>query len=217
MAFYTTPWDRVAPSSPANAAARQAFWTNCTYPYVKNYNLDQTVGGVLWNLFGINDAQVNPMKYSDGVNYNAYLNTWQNSQTQQPADVVLTWPGLGNQNADGYGSVFPLPYFANGGWPSSGTATPYQFANTGANCVEYLGVWSGFSTWNYNVFGTGFNMSYCDGHAKFVQAGSSRSPWSQVNGQGQVVNVNYDSIDGPVNGCWYLAPMAPIRSSNASY
>jgi len=217
LGFYTTPLNRVPPTSLEDQGGRQAFWTNSVYLYVKNYTLDQTVGGVLWNPFKLNDAQVNPTHYSDGINYNAYLNNWNNSQTQSPSDVVLTWPGLGNQNLDGYGSCFPLPVFATGGgtFPSSGTPTPpYQFANTGPNCVFNLGVYSGFSLWNYDVFGNGFNMSYCDGHAKYVQAASSRSPWAQLNSQGQVQMWNYDSIDGPVNGCFYVAPMAPIRSSN---
>lgn len=212
LAFYTTPYDRV----PGNFALREAFWTNSIYPYQKNYQIDQTVGGVLWNLFGINDTTTNPMHYSDGLNYNSYLNVFNSSAIQSPTDCVLTWPGLGNQNADGYGNCFPLPYIKGIGFPSSSLTTPYQFTNTGSNCMQYLGVWSGFSKFNYDVFGNGFNMSYCDGHAKYVQAASSRSPWSQVNAQGEVIQYNYDAIDGPQSGCYYDAPMAPIRSSNTN-
>lgn len=217
MGSYTTPWNRTPATSLEDQGGRQAFWTNSTYPYVKNYALDATVGGVVINTFSINDAQVNPTKYVDGINYNAYLNAWNSSQTQTPSDTVLTWPGWGNQNLDGFGNAYPLPYFKTGGFPNSGMTTPYQFANTGSNCVQYLGIWSGSSKWSYYVFGQGFNMSYLDGHAKNVQAASSRSPWAQVTSTGQPIAGNYDSIDGPVNGCFYDAPMAPIRSSASDY
>jgi len=216
MGSYTTPWNRTPASSLTDQGGRQAFWTNSVYPYIKNYTLDQTVGGVLLNQFAINDAQVNPTHYSDGINYNAYLNTWNSSSTQYPSDCVLTWPGWGNQNLDGFGNAYPLPYFKSYNFISAtNPPTPYQFANTGPNCVQYFGQWSGSSLWNYNVFGNGFNMSYCDGHAKFVASASSRSPWATVNAQGQETAYNYDSVDGPVNGCFYVAPFAPIRSSTS--
>jgi len=217
LGSYTTPWNRTPPTSLEDQGGRQAFWTNSVYPYSKNYAIDQVVGGTYWNYFGINDALVNPSHYSFGITYNAYLNAWNSSAVQTPTDTVLTWPGTANQNMDGFANSFPLPYFKTTTFPSGNPATPpYQFTNTGTNCMAGLGVYSGFSAWNYDVYGNGFNMSYCDGHSKYVQAASSRSPWSVVNAKGEVLEYNYDSIDGPQSGCYYVAPMAPIRSSSVN-
>lgn len=215
LASYTTPWNRTT-SSDLGYARRQAFWTNSTYPYIKNYKLHEIVGAPTTNWFSISEDSVNPMHYRDGYTYNSYLNVWPASGVDKPADVVLLWPGNGKQNLTGFGNNYPLPYFKTSGFPSNSAmgSTPYKFTNTGSDCLYTLGIWTGGDAWDYRIFAGGFNMSYVDGHAKYVKAGSSKSPWSKVDSSGYILEWNYDDVDGPTNDCWYVAPMAPIRSGS---
>ncbi|CAN5714279.1 hypothetical protein BH11ARM2_BH11ARM2_38980 [soil metagenome] len=217
LASYTTPATRT-PTSPLGLARRQAFWTNSLQPYMKNYAMHAIPGAPRTNWFNIG-SDVNPTNYEDGTTYNSYLNAWSATATDAPAEVVEFWPGNGKQNLYGFGNCYPLPYFNQSGFPSFAAmgSTPYQFRNTGADCLGNLGIWSGSDAapYIYKVFGNGFNQSYTDGHAGFTPMTGARSIWSKLQADGTLGadgSWNYDLVDGDQNGCYYAAPMAPVRS-----
>jgi len=211
MASYTTPANRV-PTSDLGMARRMAFWTNSTYPYRKNFQMDAIPSAIRANWFNIATTD-NPTNYESGYTYNAYLQSWPGSGTESPASVVLLWPGNGRQNVYGYGNNYPLPYFKQTGFPAVGQPL-YKFDRSGPNCVSTLGIWTGGDAGDYiyTIFSGGFNMNYVDGHSKFVKANSSRSPWGTVDAQGHLLSWHYDINDWNNYGCAYVKPMAPTNT-----
>ena len=213
LAFYTTPWDRVAPANALIATRRQDFWTNSTQPYKKNYGIDAIPVATTNNLFGI-PATANPMNYVDGYTYNTYLQALSDTSFTSSAATVVLWPGDGSNNWFGYGDAQPLWYMASVGFPSPGNpAGLITFQNSGPNCVAGVGVWGLPQQPTYWLYSQGFNMAYADGHAKFVVAASGNSPWASVDAQGHAVSYWVNSVDAAA-GCAYDYILSPFFPGN---
>lgn len=204
--LFTMPVDRTPTTNPGN---RQAFWGNSVQMYIKNWQMYTGPGAsVEWNPFG---AQTPTPVVNYNYTVNPYLNNWSATQSNSPAKTVLTWNGLATMKIPGYGVAWPLITLKGGGFSMAqlGTST-YQFQNSGPNCTDVIGVFSGTegTLIKHNLWARGDNLTYTDGHAKFVKFGSSDFPWI-VNADGTAsqfwTNTKYSA-----DGCRFSYTLDPM-------
>ena len=208
ISSFTTPWDRVPPSSALSASLLQAFWTNAIQSYVKNWGTYDCPSPTADN--GGFPATLNDAKYPIAETYNGYLHAWPLAGSPAPANVMMFSIGYGKKKKKGYGDIFPLPGTA--GACGVGTAGgDWQFARSGAACTTacaYTGTY-GAGTPSPWIHGQGENQSYMDGHAKWVRQTSDRSVWDGVDASGSLTGGFWvDSVDGAA-GCDYFFNASP--------
>jgi len=205
---FTIPVDRTPTTNPA---IRQSFFGNSVQPYIKNYAMYSGPAGTTdFNPTGV--AQVPTPIVSTQYVENSYLNAWNSSASPAPAHTVLVWNALGNWRIPGFGVSYPL-IVAGGNFLSNAVTTPFQFQNTGPNCVSNIGFFTGSEGTGgikHNVWGSGDNMSYADGHAKFAKFGSGDFPYL-LNTDGTLAGWWVDTVDSGAgcNYAWTLRPDMP--------
>ena len=207
--FYTMPIDRTPTANPTN---RSIFWANSIQPYVKSYAMYKGPQQQHDNFpFGTLPA---PTTVAGGVTLNVYLNGWNATASPSPSKTVAFWNGFINEDFPGFGVETPLIYTADQGYSIQNYGSLYVFQNSGASCVASIG---GFgydpyyeTTEKLTFFGNGSNLSYVDGHAKYVHFGSADYPYL-VNSNGTWAAWWVDGTDS-ANGCNYSYTLSPKES-----
>ena len=207
--FYTMPIDRTVT---ANPALRSCFWANAIQPYVKSYPMYKGPQQSHDNFpYGALPAPTNAV---GGVTLNVYLNGWSGTASPTPSKTVAFWNGFINEDFPGFGVETPLMITADQGYNVQNYGTLYTFKNSGPSCVASIG---GFgydpyyeTTEKLTFFGNGSNLSYVDGHAKYVHFGSADYPYL-VSSTGTWAAWWVDSTDSAA-GCNYPYTLSPAES-----
>lgn len=194
----------------------QSHYGNSMYPYIKN---DQMFRGpqhvTAWNPFG---AQTPTPTRDNGYGMNSYLNGWIATASDSPALVVSFWSDKADHYIPGFGMTFPLIFVRVGATGTNQTflnptsvPAPWTFRRTGDLCVTGYWIYSGTVAspgWKENTYGTGSNMAYLDGHAKFQKFGDPNNPIG-INTTTGVLSY-YWSITYEA-GCTHSYTLSPMR------
>jgi len=195
QSFFTTPADRVA-TSDDGMNRRRIFWGNAIQPYVKSWSLYRNATSD-WNMFSIT-PDTNPSNFASAYSLNMYLNHYSDSGIADIATTYAFWQAMGTGNILGYTYAYP-PMGLSGTFTSPFI---YKRAGTpGTDCPNALWVYSGQH--NAKIFSGGHNVTYTDGHAKFVKTPSGLSPWAGLNADG-TPSSGWILDTNTTNGCvWY--------------
>jgi prepilin-type N-terminal cleavage/methylation domain-containing protein/prepilin-type processing-associated H-X9-DG protein len=180
--LYTVPEAVLAPA-PASPLTRSS-WGIAIQPYLKNYNIYACPSGNQFDPF--NPPPANPLQLATGMSiaYNGYLSAWPMAGTATPASTYLAMEF--KNRIRGYTFLMPLPSENGCGVPA---AVPYVFTrNTQTLCWFGHGLYG--SAWTH---GQGGNVTYMDGHVKFVRAGGTQSPFPAVDATGRLTGGIYVS------------------------
>ncbi len=203
MFYNGTSWAGASVTTPADVfghtPTRDAFWSNATAPYTKNYQIINCPSAARSrsDVFGVD---LNAAKgYTYSTTYNGYLNQWALAGSPAPASVIVFSEGLGKATMPRYANAFPLMINSAGAWQGI-----FVEDDGGAKCP---GAWIyGFNvdtTWW--VHSRGSNYTYMDGHAKYVVNPSALSPWATTDANGLPSNLWVDGTASS-HGCnWFLA------------
>ncbi len=197
-------WSGASVTTPTSAfgstPTREAFWSNSTAPYSKNFQIINCPSAARdrSDVFGVSLSAAQGYTYS--TTYNGYLNQWPLAGSPAPASVILFSEGLGKATMPRYANAFPLMLNSAGTWQGMFIAD-----DGGKNCP---GAW----IYSFNVDTTwwthsnrGSNYAYMDGHAKYVPNPSALSPWATTDTAGLPQNLWVDG-QASADGCnWFLA------------
>jgi prepilin-type N-terminal cleavage/methylation domain-containing protein/prepilin-type processing-associated H-X9-DG protein len=202
--FYTVStgkWAGASVTTPADVfghtPTRDAFWSNSVLPYIKNLQIYTCPAATRSrsDVFGVTIDQAKGYTYS--LTFNGYLNQWPASGTNTPAGLITFSEGLGVGTMPRYANAFPL-LISNTGWEGLFIAD-----DSGAtHCAQPYGY-----SFNYDaswwVHSKGSNYTYADGHSKYVQNPSQKSPWAALDSAGLPQSLWVDS-QASADGCnWY--------------
>jgi prepilin-type N-terminal cleavage/methylation domain-containing protein/prepilin-type processing-associated H-X9-DG protein len=192
--FVWTVPESVLNPPPASPQTRSN-WAIAIQPYIKNYQVYSCPSSIDLLLFG---PISNPTQAATRVTYslNGYLNAWNLAGTPTPASTIA-YTEVGKNAPDGYSSAFPLPVITGCNPP---TDVPYQFnPQTADQCA--FGYQLDQTWWVHNQ---GTNLSYMDGHVKWVRNASASSPWAAVDETGKPTSLWItDGCAAGTEGCYY--------------
>jgi prepilin-type N-terminal cleavage/methylation domain-containing protein len=175
---------------------RNDYWSNSVLPYIKNlqiYNCPSAYKSRS-DVFGVTLSQAYGYTYS--LTFNGYLNQWPNSSTVTPAGVINFSEGLGVGTMPRYANDFPL-LISDSGWEGLFIAD-----DGGTHCAQPYGY-----SFNYDsswwVHSRGSEYAYADGHSKYVQNPSAKSPWAALDSNGLPTSLWVDGTACGDGCCWY--------------
>jgi prepilin-type N-terminal cleavage/methylation domain-containing protein/prepilin-type processing-associated H-X9-DG protein len=176
---------------------RNSFWSNSILPYIKNLQIYTCPAATKSrsDVFGVTLDQAHGYTYS--LTLNGYLNQWPASGTNTPAGVITFSEGLGVGTMPRYANEFPLPISAGGVWQGLFIAN-----DGGTNCISAW-VYSFNTDASWWVHSKGSNYAYADGHSKYVQNPSAKSPWYSTDVNGLPGSLWDDSVAGAVGCTWF--------------
>jgi prepilin-type N-terminal cleavage/methylation domain-containing protein/prepilin-type processing-associated H-X9-DG protein len=171
-----TPAPRLAPP-PASPATR-SLWANSMEPYLKNWQVWSCPSGI--NSFQFGETSIEQTR-NLGFSYsiNAYVNAWSNAAITKPAETVA-FTEMGKLRLQGYFAPFPLP--AEGGCATVTSTVPWQFNRMNRSLCAFTFQTTANNWWNH---GQGTNLTYADGHVKWVRNSSRSSHFAAVDGSGK--------------------------------
>jgi len=169
---HNVPADWDTSLSAQQIEANRNFWANSIFPYVKSWAMYQSPVGsdVPYSGHAVPSNPVAKTTYT----YNGLLQSYPSTGVTYNAVVPIFWPGIGQRTAPGYAFANPSLWCGNSAAGCTYVA-PTSGCGPGIN-----GQWSylrytqdGSTAVSGRPFSNGMNMSYIDGHAKFVKTGSS--------------------------------------------
>lgn len=170
---YTVP--EAALAAPPASPLTRSYWAIAIQPYLKNYNIYACPSGKEYNPFGTAPTNAAQAATYMSIAFNGYLNSWSLAGTPTPATTYLAMEFKNRWR--GYAFHMPLP--AQGGCTTP-TTVPYIFNRTTRNLCSFGGGTYG-STWSHSQGG---NVTYMDGHVKFVRHSGTYSPYAAVDANG---------------------------------
>jgi len=207
LTLFVTPWDRL---NLPNPGLRQSIFANSLQPYIKNWPI--WTAPAASRDYNQPQNTPNPTGFAQSYHMNSYLNAWPASDMANAASVITFFPGSGKAKTPGFSFAYPLIIVQNQYLNPTNYPETFRFERTGAKCVQALGVFfesvDTINGWDYRVYAGGFNMSYADGHAKWVRAASYRSPWTSLAANGALAGYWVDQNDF-ILGCGYGKWFAP--------
>ena len=182
---------------------------NSIQPYCKNLDLFLMPGAS-------NDYQPLAASYTVAAGkkmavtsyaFNGLLTSYSSTAVQQPADIPLWWDGFGQAANKGWN-------YSNPWLECDSVNQGCVFSPVGSTCAGSVdGQKGGFGTNTQGTawcFSKGQNLTFCDGHAKFRQMGSSavnvsfkKDPWYQYNSSGVPLSWSSTGV-GQDDGCYPL-------------
>ncbi len=202
---FTTPAVRAVNPKPYEPSA----WANSVQPYIKNWAIYKSPGAIKDWFPNPNDpgpSFPNPTGFAMSYTMNSYMNSWNSSGLDSPADATVIWSGIGSTDIPGFSFSMPLIYTASHGYlfPGQFADDNYIFQNSGPDCVQAFGT---FGVGSYNVFGKGFNIARADGHAKYSMNGAGDSP--VVTDSDGALSGYYANQTDAASGCYYDWVLSP--------
>ncbi len=206
-AFYGTPANRPSGGTPPSQPvqnARESFWGNAVFPYIKSYGLYRNATDD-WNIFNFAKSDI-LFNFADAYAMNTYLNTYSATAVNSPSSTVLFFQGMGRGSV--LGVTYSYPPVVPSRMPNGGPK-PWRFARTAEACPVALWIYGGQR--DARIFSGGHNLAYTDSSAKFTRSPSPRSPWARLTATGTPASIWVSNVAGQPAACQskYYFWMAP--------
>lgn len=174
-AALSTVWTvpEAALAAPPASPQTRSYWAIAIQPYLKNYNIYACPSGKQFDPFTPAATGVQGSTFLS-IAFNGYLNAWPLAGTPTPASTYLAMEFKNRWR--GYAFHMPLP---SAGVCVTPTTVPYQFSRQSRNLCSFGSTYG--SSWSH---GQGGNVTYMDGHVKFVRHSGSSSPYTTVDAAG---------------------------------
>ncbi|MBC8102122.1 MAG: prepilin-type N-terminal cleavage/methylation domain-containing protein [Cytophagales bacterium] len=195
LAYYFAPPDWSTSISAAAAARSASVWPNSVETYVKSDGVHDCPSADYtdyYEIVGLPKSTMAPGKrtYRIAQVYNGLLNMANPSIIKNPAIIPALWEGYGKSAEEGFSQVNPVLRCTEAS-AANGTCV---FVPRKTGCSPTVNgetsTWFGFDqpAW---VHGKGMNISYADGHVKWLNMSSGPSPATIA----QVANYPFSIID----------------------
>lgn len=159
-------------------------WGNSVYSYMKNQGIFSCPTAQVSNPYGYNSTTP-----GDTYTFNGTIQYMSSSAVQHPANLVLIWSGIFNNNMLGRTWANPTLECDDNNGPCTyvpNSTSSYQ----GNGSVDYVRTEPGEPNISKWLHGHGDNFGYTDGHAKWhpLTGSVNTDPWTYTGPNGETGN-----------------------------